>query len=295
MISIIICSINKNFAQQVQENIAATIGVVWEPIIIDNTQSPKSITQVYNIGAAKANHDILCFVHEDILFQTLNWGAKIVDAFKRDGELGLIGVAGAKYKSKTPSGWYTGFKELDCCNISHLNKAGEKENIYFNPIPGSLTQPVIVLDGVFMCCPKNVWAAVKFDEILLTDFHLYDLDFSIRVAEKHKVVVTFEIDIVHITKGGHYGNQWLESTLLWHKSVQKELPVYVPGINLKRKIFERRILQTWLIRLKHEDINFYNKLHWLWGIRIWVHISAWPFVVLFMVKSFFEKRLPNNN
>ena len=63
MISVIICSINKNFAQQVQDNIAATIGVVWEPIIIDNTVSPKSITAVYNLGAAKAQYEILCFVH----------------------------------------------------------------------------------------------------------------------------------------------------------------------------------------------------------------------------------------
>lgn len=294
MISIIICSINKTFAQQVQDNIAATIGVVWEPIIIDNTISPKSITQVYNLGASKAQYDLVCFVHEDVLFQTQNWGKKVVEAFKFDNELGLLGIAGSKYKSKTPSGWYTGFKELDCGNILHLNKAGQNEKLYFNPDPGSITQPVIVMDGVFMCCPKRVWEEVRFDDILLKDFHLYDLDFSIRVAKKFKVVVTYEIDMVHITKGGHYGNKWLESTLLWNNHFKNQLPLYVPGILLNRQFFEKKILQTWLIRLKHEEISFNNKIKWLYAIKIWAHISAWPYVFLFLLKNSFKKAVNKN-
>ena len=157
MISVIICSANQAFAQQVQKNIAETIGVTWEPVIIDNTQSPKGITHIYNLGAARAQYDILCFVHEDVLFQTQNWGVKIIESFKNDNSLGLIGIAGSKYKSKTPSGWYSGFPELDCCNITHLNNDNQKQSIYFNPSPGSQTQRVIVLDGVFLCCPRNVW------------------------------------------------------------------------------------------------------------------------------------------
>jgi hypothetical protein len=293
MISIIICSVNKAFVQQVQKNIAETIGVTWEPIIIDNTQSPKSITHIYNLGAAKAQYDILCFVHEDVFFQTQNWGVKIVESFNNDNALGLIGIAGSKYKSKTPSGWYSGFPEFDCCNITHLNRSDQKQNIYFNPFPGSHTQQVIVLDGVFLCCPKRVWEEIGFDDTLLKDFHLYDLDFSFRVAEKYKVIVTFEIDIIHIVKGGHYGNKWLESTLLWHRATQTKLPACIPGINLKVGEWEKKILCTWLIRLKHENINFYNRLNWLYNIKIWAHISAWPFVFLFLAKNIFKKKQAN--
>src|SRR4051812_15562048 len=111
MISVIICSIDKDFARQVQDNIARTIGVVWEHIIIDNTISTRSITQVYNIGAGRAQYDLLCFVHEDVVFDTPNWGRIIVDHFSKDHGPGLIGVAGCKYKSKTPSGWHSGFPE----------------------------------------------------------------------------------------------------------------------------------------------------------------------------------------
>ncbi|MEO6548808.1 MAG: glycosyltransferase [Ferruginibacter sp.] len=290
MISVIICSINKKFAEQVQKNIAQTIGVIWEPIVIDNKISPLGITQVYNAAASKAQYDILCFVHEDILFQTQNWGVTLLNHFKNDVKLGLIGVAGSKYKSKTPSGWFTGCSELDCCNITHLSSDDKQQIINLNPNPGLPAQQVVVLDGVFLCCPKTIWEEVKFNDTLLKDFHLYDLDFSCRIAENYKVIVTFEINILHIVKGNHYGNSWLEPTLLWHKTMKKKLPAFLPTLDLRIHQFENKILRTWLIRLKHENINLSNRLRWLLYIRIWANISAWPFVFLFLFKNVFTKR-----
>ena len=289
MISVIICSINKTLSAQVQKNIAETIGVVWEPIIIDNTIAAESITHVYNVGAAKSQYDLLCFVHEDVLFQTQNWGEKMVDYFKNDSSLGLIGIAGSKYKSKTPSGWFSGIPDIDCCNIMHVDKIGSQQRMYFNPVADSLTQQVVVLDGVLLCCPKKVWQAIQFDEVMLKDFHLYDLDFSFRVAEKYKVITTFEIDLIHLTQGGSFGNKWVEYTLRWHKQMQKKLPAGTTGNNFNAKEFEAIILKRWLIRLKHGDINFYNQLNWLLNIKIWAHISAWPYVFLFMLKKYFKK------
>ena len=161
MISVIICSINKIFATQVQVNIAETIGVPFEIIIIDNTINPKSITRVYNQGASTAIFDILCFVHEDVLFTTQNWGSYLVTAFLNDAELGLIGVAGSKYKSKVPSGWFTGIRQYDCCNISHLNTFETSQKVYFNPDYSKKMQSVVVLDGVFLVSTKHVWENIR--------------------------------------------------------------------------------------------------------------------------------------
>jgi hypothetical protein len=289
MISVIICSIDKVLAQQVQKNIADTIGVVWELIIIENTTSPKSLTQVYNSGAAKAQYDIICFVHEDVLFKTQNWGVILAEYFKSDSGIGLIGIAGSKYKSKTPSGWFSGIPEIECCNITHVDRDGNQQLMYYNPVQGSPTQAVIVLDGVLLCCKRKVWEEVRFDDVLLKDFHLYDLDFSFRVAEKYKVIVTFEIDLVHLTQGGSFGNKWVEYTLLWHKKMQHKLPACTSDLSSKGRGFENIILKRWLIRLKHEDISFTNQCKWLWNIKIWAHISAWPFVLLFLTKKYFKK------
>ena len=290
MISVIICSINKGLAQQVQKNIAATIGVVWEFIVIENTVSPKSLTEVYNVGASKAKYDVLLFVHEDVLFQTENWGKKLLDYFEKDNSLGLIGIAGSKYKSSVPSGWFSGIEALDCCNILHVDSNDQKLPMYFNPAPGSPTQDVVVLDGVLLCCKKNVWQQVKFDETLLKGFHLYDIDFSFRVAQKFKVSVSFEIDLIHLTEGGNFGDEWVNNTLLWHSEKQSSLPFYTKDLSVKKSKFESVFIRNWLIRLKQEDISFSNKITWLYKSNTWRYITAWPFVVLFLFKRYFKTK-----
>ena len=290
MISVIICSINKGLAQQVQKNIAATIGVVWESIVIENTVSPKSLTEVYNVGASKAKYDVLLFVHEDVLFQTENWGKKLLDYFEKDNSLGLIGIAGSKYKSSVPSGWFSGIEALDCCNILHVDSNDQKLPMYFNPAPGTRTQDVVVLDGVLLCCKKNVWQQVKFDETLLKGFHLYDIDFSFRVAQKFKVIVSFEIDLIHLTEGGNFGDEWVNNTLLWHSEKQSSLPFYTKDLSVKKSKFESVFVRNWLIRLKQGDISFSNKITWLYKSRTWRYITVWPFVVLFLFKRYFKTK-----
>ena len=84
MVSVIICSINKTLARQVEQNIQETIGVPWELILTDNTELKKGITWVYNEAASRARFEILCFEHEDVLFGTANWGALIQQYFKND-------------------------------------------------------------------------------------------------------------------------------------------------------------------------------------------------------------------
>lgn len=290
MISVIICSINKGLAQQGQKNIEATIGVVWEFIVIENMVSPKSLTEVYNVGASKAKYDVLLFVHEDVLFQTKNWGQKLLDYFEKDNSLGLIGIAGSKYKSSVPSGWFSGIEALDCCNILHVDSNNQKLPMYFNPLPGSLAQEVVVLDGVLLCCKKNVWQQVKFNEILLKGFHLYDIDFSFRVAQKFKVIVSFEIDLIHLTEGGNFGDEWVNNTLLWHSKKQSSLPFYTKDLSTQKSKFESAFVRNWLIRLKQEDISFSNKICWLYKSKTWRYITAWPFVVLFLFKRYFKTK-----
>ena len=284
MISVIICSINEVFASQVKKSIIDTIGVECEFIIIKNTQNPKGLGKVYNLGASRAKYDYLCFVHEDVFFNTYEWGQKIVTYFKNDRNLGLVGIAGSKYKSKTVSGWYTGIAEFDCCNIWHLDRKNELTRIYFNPDRQMAVQQVVSLDGVFLFSKKTVWQEIGFDETLLSGFHLYDLDYSLRVAEKYKVLVTFEIDINHIVKGMHFGNHWLNYTLMWHKVYSEKLPITVTNEKINPNTIESRIRKTWLLRLKHEKLSFYNKFRWLSAIKAWRYFSAWPHVVLFLIK-----------
>ena len=104
MISIIICSRNTDISKSQQINLGETIGTAFEIICIDNSENKYSIFQAYNFGARQAKFPFLCFIHDDIIFQTANWGINLIQHFE-DSEFGLIGVAGSQYKSKYLSGW----------------------------------------------------------------------------------------------------------------------------------------------------------------------------------------------
>lgn len=75
MLSIIICSVDKQRLSNIQRNVAETIGdgVKYEIIAIDNSERKGSITSIYNEGARRAKYPCLLFVHEDVEFQTQDW------------------------------------------------------------------------------------------------------------------------------------------------------------------------------------------------------------------------------
>ena len=102
MISIIICSRKQSDFDVLATNITQTVGVPFELIRIDNSKNTYSICQAYNIGAARSLFDHLCFIHEDVKFVIENWGFVVANLLK-DEAIGLVGVAGGKYKSKQVS------------------------------------------------------------------------------------------------------------------------------------------------------------------------------------------------
>lgn len=270
-------------AAQVKRNIENTIGVPWELILMDNSVMKKGITEVYNIGAQQSRFDILCFVHEDVLFRAENWGSKIAGYFEQDPELGIIGVAGSKYKSKTLSGWATGINEFDCCNIMHVDNEGREQRIYLNPDNVKDIQRTLTIDGVFMCTRKPVWQRLHFNETLLKGFHVYDIDYSVRVSKSHKVAVTFEIETSHFTTGGDFGNAWMNDTTKWHKANNNSLPCYLPQdekLNIDK--IETIIKKNWLHRLKGEQITFRNRMKWLIQSRAYRHVEMWPVIFVFL-------------
>ena len=74
MISLVICSSTPKLSKELIQNIESTIGFEHEYVVIDNSNNQHSIFSAYNEGVHQAKGDILCFMHQDIDFQSLNWG-----------------------------------------------------------------------------------------------------------------------------------------------------------------------------------------------------------------------------
>lgn len=225
MISIIISSANAAQLEQVTENITATIGVPFEIIAIDNSKGQLGICAVYNQGIGRAKYGILCFMHEDIIIKTDNWGAILKSIFDNNADIGLLGVVGGSYKPFTPSTWGGLGVFNTFSNIIQSYKYTDKPPYHDFRNPDNVKiAPVACVDGVWLATTNKIAAGFKFDEDTFKGFHAYDLDYSIAIGQQYKVCVTYEILLNHLSEGG-YDRAWMEDTLKLHEKWQDVLPI----------------------------------------------------------------------
>ncbi len=294
MISIIISSVDSFNLQQVTENINATIGAPFEIIATDNSLGKKGICEVYNQAMLRARYDILCFMHEDVLVKTNNWGQKLLALFERDPQLGLIGIAGSSYKPLTPTSWGGG----DGINTHYINliqsfknKKTKSKRIYSDPARQNLAE-VVCLDGVFMVAPRHVAEEFMFDEITLKGFHGYDIDFSLSVGQKYKVGVTFEILIDHFSEG-RFDDVWMAENLKLHNKWNQHLPKNVGGLTPEQVVFiEKRTFKLFIEQLIRFNYPISTAYKMLWKNKRFFQLDWWLFFKLkfHILKQYLESK-----
>ncbi|SFB80894.1 glycosyltransferase [Kaistella jeonii] len=179
MLSIIISTYKPDLFLASEKNIAETVGVEFEIIKIDNPNL-MSLCEAYNLGAKKAIFKNLLFLHDDVIFSTKNWG-QIIKNYLEDNTTGIIGIAGSNYIPIAPSGWFIKKQNLVPQDSENMDKA-------------------IALDGVFMAVSGNHFEEVLFNENV-KGFHGYDLEFSLRMAEKYQNYIVKDIQLEHLSSG----------------------------------------------------------------------------------------------
>ncbi len=265
---------------QIRLNIEETVGIPYEIIAVDNSKGKMGLCEVYNKGVAEARYDFICFAHEDILLKTKHWGRKVMDIFEADHAIGIIGVAGGSYKPFAPSTWsFPGaVKETGYINVLQGSKKSGNmiRKVIQNPRNEKLSQ-VVTIDGLWFCTKKSIALELPFDEINFRGFHCYDVDFSLSVFQKYKVVVTFEIMIEHFSEG-NYDQTWIEEVLKYHKKWNDRLPVNLENIAAELQIAEEKKAFAYFIRKMSDagysvysifkKLSFYNNRFHLGHINI---------------------------
>lgn len=254
MLSIIISSVNADHLNLITKNIELTIGIPYELIVIDNSDAAMGLCEVYNLGASKANYEMLCYMHEDIDIKTHEWGRKIFDCFEKDERLGLLGVVGSTYKSSVFSGWAPYGetpRTIDHANIIQCFKYQDRPSTHYFSNPNNVDlQEVAVLDGVWLCTKKKIIEALPFDASTFKEFHCYDLDISLSISREYKVAVTFDILIEHYSEG-KFERDWAESTFALHKKWRKYLPLNKEKLNQKEITYiEKKFYRNAVAELK---------------------------------------------
>ncbi len=225
MISVIICSVDSERFSKVSENISQTIGVEHEILFKDNKGSSEGICKVYNSIAKKAQYPVLCFVHEDVRFDSQGWGRDLGAKALEKGS-GVIGFAGSAAKSRTASTFV--HKNHLCMNFSSLNKDLKGETKHSLRCTKGEFCSVITIDGMFLMVSREAYDAVGgFDEHTFRGFHLYDLDLCTAVHHAgYTNYVSGIHEFVHFSHGG-WSKTWWSETQKYQQKWQANLPLYI--------------------------------------------------------------------
>lgn len=233
MISIIICSRKPDIPRELRQNIAETIGCEYELIIIDNSKHSYSICQAYNNGLNESNGDILCFMHDDVLFHSTDWGQIISLHLLEHHEVGIIGFLGGHYLPKRPCYWSEPRVES-----AHYIQGETIDGIYsYRMIDHHKYRQnrtfVAAVDGVFMAMRRDIFTGypIQWDSSTFTDFHFYDADMCMQI---HKAGLKIEIlwDVLMEHKScGTTRNSFIKARQIWYNKWQDNLPV-VCGIKM---------------------------------------------------------------
>jgi len=219
MISIITCSRTPELPVDLQQNIANTIGTDYEIITIDNSNNGRTIFQAYNEGVRLAKGDVLCFMHDDILFRFADWGKEVYKAFGNK-KCGLVGVIGCQFLSNKVQPWWDLGHHLGCITQGYFEDGEYKTFQDGVPLKDESKKGVAV-DGLWFCIKRELFERICFDDKTYDSFHCYDIDTCMQVLQAgYQIRVLRDIHIEHKSGGkvsekyyeqlGQFVNKWCD-------------------------------------------------------------------------------------
>jgi hypothetical protein len=258
MLSIIICSRTPTLNPTLIQNIKNTIGCEYEWVVIDNAENQYSIFEAYNLGIERSKGSLLCFVHDDILFDTKNWGLILFERFNQNPKLGLLGAAGAKSKTKMPSGWWD-CPDQDAVLYLKQHRKNASIDLREKGFEKNRIQKVVVIDGFFMVARKD--KRFRFQEAI-KGFHGYDLNISFEYIKLgYEINVSNLILIEHFSLGTLDKN-WYRTSIQVHKLYSNMLPLEIGSKTKKYEFLNgvKFIKGLMGFKLKREAFSFWLKV-----------------------------------
>ena len=199
-----------------------TSGVSKPEVIPFENNGEYSLTEVYNKILEQSTNDIVILCHDDIYFDSKNWGQKILNHFKRKNDYGILGLAGTTSMPKSAKWWEDFSKMKGIVNHEHEGKKWESK---YSQSKGNELDDVVLVDGLFIVInKKNI--KKKFNEEI-GGFHFYDVDFSFRnFIEGVKIGVMYDVRVTHKSVG-QTNEQWEKNREIFAEKYKEVLPVKV--------------------------------------------------------------------
>lgn len=192
-------------------------------------EGTQSLSEVYNEILQESTNDIVVFIHDDLEFETKNWGEKLLRVFSKNPEYGIIGLAGTKYLDKS-SRWWTVAESMYGI-VNHKDKGKKWTSKYSDDI-GQKVEETVIVDGLFFAVDKNK-IVEKFDESI-EGFHFYDLGFCLpNYLKGVKVGITTQVRVTHLSIG-QTNQQWEDNRIKFATKYDENLPIDILPKNLAK-------------------------------------------------------------
>lgn len=202
------------------KHIENTIGVKHRVVCYPNFNQ-YSLPELYNtaVNEYSADNIVMVFCHNDIIFQTKNWGKLLLTKFNST-DYQIIGVAGTTYLHETGVWWQDKSKMVGV--VEHTDGYNRWVSEYSKPQAGKI-QPVVAIDGLFMAIDCDVLEK-HFDEDF-RGFHFYDLPICVNTYQDgFNIGVTTDIRILH-NSIGEVNEQWETNRLQFSEKYKEDLPL----------------------------------------------------------------------
>jgi GT2 family glycosyltransferase len=223
MITVIYCT-RENFPQHT-EHIKKTSGIK-DIEVIEYINRGESLTKFYNKGLKESKNNIVIFCHDDIVFNTKNWGKRILKHFNTT-DYGILGVAGTTHMAENGRWWQDGTKMMG--QVRHTHEGKYWDSKYCSSFGDRILESIIV-DGLFFGVDKKRLSN-NFNEEF-NGFHFYEIDFCFsNHLSGTKVGVMSDIRITHKSIG-MTNQEWENNREQFANKYKDKLPY-----NIKNEIF----------------------------------------------------------
>jgi glycosyltransferase involved in cell wall biosynthesis len=204
------------------ELLKKSCGVSNPQIIPIENEGKYSLPEAYNMILEQATNDIVVLCHDDIYFDSKNWGSKILKHFKRSPEYGILGLAGSTQLPESAKWWEDFSKMKGIVNHEHEGKKWESK---YSASLGNKIEDVVLVDGLFIVLnKKNIKQTFNED---IKGFHFYDVDFSFRnFIEDVKIGVIYDVRVTHKSIG-QTNEQWEQNRIKFAEKHKDLLPVKI--------------------------------------------------------------------
>lgn len=223
--------------QEFIDYLKKTCGLNNIQIIEKVNNGEKSLSKTYNeiINESDNNYILLC--HDDVLFDTKNWGKKLIKHLDKKTHH-ILGVAGTTNLSESGRWWDDRAKMVGIVNHLHEGKKWESK---YSKSYGNDIIDVCLVDGLFICINKEKIKSF-FDESV-EGFHFYDVQFCINnFTKKTPIGVIFDIRITHKSIGVT-NDSWESNRLKFVEKNSNNLPINLePKINYD--VFKNKKIKT---------------------------------------------------